>query len=390
MERRGSVASLNNRLRGRRQAAGLSQQELAKRCGLTRQAINAIEAGHYVPNTLVALRLAHALGSRVEDLFRLTEEHTRVEAEWMVETPMEATARHRIQLARVGQRLLARPLTGAKHAFAAADGVTVPTAQVQRTTGTMDRCVTVDMLIDAQLPEHTVVIVGCDPALELLGAHLTRRYPAFRLLWVQSGSVAALRMLGRGEAHAAGTHLWDQESGEYNLPYVRRELADRRVVVVTLSQWQQGLIVAHGNPKGLTGPADLARQDITIVNREAEAGSRTMLDVWLRQAGITPHWVRGYTHEVLSHAEVAETVASGAVDVGPGILAVARAMGLDFLPLQDERYDLVISAEFLNAAPVQAVLDIAVSSPFQAEMEALGGYDSSRTGTVVAELPASQ
>jgi len=267
--------------------------------------------------------------------------------------------------------------------------VTVPAAQIARTPTASGSWVTVDLLIDAQLPEHTVVILGCDPALELLGAHVTRRYPAFRLMWVQRGSLAALRMLGRGEAHAAGTHLWDPESGEYNLPYIRRELAGRRVVVVTLSQWQQGLIVARGNPKGITGPADLARQDLTIANSEAEAGSRTMLDIWLRQAGIDPHWVRGYAREVLSHAEVAEAVASGAADVGPGILAVARALGLDFLPLQEERYDLVIPAEFLNAAPVQAVLDIAVSAPFQAELEVLGGYDSSRTGTVVAELPAS-
>jgi len=389
MGRRVRQATLDNRLRQRRQAAGLSQQALATRCGLTRQAVHAIEAGQYVPNTLVALRLARALGSRIEDLFYLPEEHPRVEAEWMGETPVEATARHRIRLARVGQRLLARPLTGAKNAFTAADGMTVPAVQAPRTPGAMERCVTVDVLIDAQLLEHTVVIVGCDPALELLGAHLTRRYPAFRLLWIQSGSLAALRMLERGEAHAAGTHLWDPESGEYNLPSIRRELAGHRVVVVTLSQWQQGLIVARGNPKGITGAADLARQDITIVNREAEAGSRTMLDVWLRQAGIAPHWVRGYGREVLSHAEVAEAVASGVADVGPGILAVARAMGLDFLPLQDERYDLVIPVEFLNAAPVQAVLDIAVSSPFLTELEALGGYDSSRTGTVVAELPAS-
>jgi putative molybdopterin biosynthesis protein len=389
MGRRVRQATLDNRLRQRRQAAGLTQQALATRCGLTRQAVNAIEAGQYVPNTLVALRLARALGSRIEDLFHLPEEHPRVEAEWMGETPVEATARHRIRLARVGQRLLARPLTGAKNAFTAADGMTVPAAKAQRTPGAMDRCVTVDVLIDAQLLEHTVVIVGCDPALELLGAHLTRRYPAFRLLWVQSGSLAALRMLERGEAHAAGTHLWDPESGEYNLPYVRRELAGHRVVVVTLSQWQQGLIVARGNPTGITGPADLARQDITIVNREAEAGSRAMLDVWLRQVGIAPHWVRGYAREVRSHAEVAEAIVSGAADVGPGILAVARAMGLDFLPLQDERYDLVIPVEFLNAAPVQAVLDMAVSAPFQTELEALGGYDSARTGTVVAEIPAS-
>src|SRR5262244_1987471 len=143
MGRRVRQATLDNRLRQRRQAAGLSQQALATRCGLTRQAVNAIEAGQYVPNTLVALRLARALGSRVEELFHLPEEHPRIEAEWLGETPMEATARHRIRLARVGQRLLARPLRGAKHAFAAADGVTVPTTQVQRTPGTMDRCVTV-------------------------------------------------------------------------------------------------------------------------------------------------------------------------------------------------------------------------------------------------------
>jgi molybdopterin molybdotransferase/putative molybdopterin biosynthesis protein len=390
MGRQRGQAAFDNRLRQRRQAAGLSQQVLATRCGLTRQAFNAIETGQYVPSTLSALRLARALGSRIEDLFYLVEEHPSVEAEWMGDPPAEATSRLRIRLARVGQRLLAHPLTGAKHTFAAADGVTVPEAHAPRTTGTPDRCVTVDVLIDARLPEHTVVIVGCDPAVELLGAHLTRRYPFFRLLWIQSGSVAALRMLQRGEAHMAGTHLWDPESGEYNLPYIRRELTSRRVVVVMLSQWQLGLIVARGNPKGITGPIDLARQDLMIVNREAETGSRTMLDVWLRQAGIVPDGVRGYTREVHSHTEVAETVASGAADVGPGILAVARALGLDFLPLQDERYDVVIPVEFLNAAPVQAVLDIAVSPPFQTEIEALGGYDSSCTGTVVAELPASQ
>src|SRR5262249_44380519 len=197
MDRRVGHAALDNRLRQRRQAAGLSQQALATRCGLTRQAINAIEAGHYVPNTLFALRLARALGSRVEDLFHLPEEWSRVEAEWVGETPVQATERQRIRLARVGQRLLARPLMGAKNAFTAADGVTVPAAQVARTSAVSGSWVTVDLLIDAQLPEHTVVILGCDPALELLGAHVTRRYPAFRLLWVQSGSLAALRLLGR-------------------------------------------------------------------------------------------------------------------------------------------------------------------------------------------------
>jgi putative molybdopterin biosynthesis protein len=352
---------------------------------MTRQAVNAIEAGHYVPSTLVAMRLARALGCRVEELFRLTEERPRIEAEWLGEPPTGTGDRARIQLARVGERLLARALEGSA-AFMAADGLTVTPEDALRTHPVDGRRVTVDLLVDAQLPEQTVVVLGCDPALELLGAHLTRRYSGFRLAWIHRSSLAALRMLARGEAHAAGTHLWDPESGESNVPYVRRELSGRRLVIVTLSEWQQGLIVARGNPKAISGPADLERPDVTVINRETGSGSRTMLDHWLREADLPARRVRGYRYEVSSHLEVAVAVASGAADAGPGILAVARALGLAFIPLQEERYDLVIPLEFLNIAPVQALLDVAVSAPFQAELGALGGYDSSRTGTVVAEL----
>jgi molybdopterin molybdotransferase/putative molybdopterin biosynthesis protein len=376
---------LENRIRSHRQAAGLSQQELARRCGCTRQAINAIEAGHYVPSTFVALCIARVLGSRVEDLFRLTEAHPQVEAEWLGASaalggPM------RVQLARVGERLFARPLTGTQALFTAADGLATAMAQAQRPRISSGRRVTVDLLVDAEILEHTVVVLGCDPALALLATHLSRRYPRFRLSWIHSSSLAALRLLGRGEAHAAGTHLWDADSGEYNLPYIRRELVGRRLVVVTLSQWQQGLIVARGNPKGISSPAELARRDVTLVNREAGSGSRTLLDIWLRAAGLAATQVQGYRREVSSHLEVAAAIASGMSDVGPGILAVARALGLDFIPLQQERYDLVIPLEFLNAPAFQALLEIVVSRPFQEELEALGGYDSSQAGTVVAEL----
>jgi molybdate-binding protein len=249
-----------------------------------------------------------------------------------------------------------------------------------------DRRVDLELLVDTQVPDNTVVVLGCDPALALLGAHLARRYPTLRLVWVPRSSLSALRMLGRGEAHAAGTHLWDPESGESNMPYVRRELAGHRLIVVTLSQWQQGLIVARGNPKGITGPADLARPDIRLVNRDAGSGSRMLCDLWLHQAGIAPHWVSGYERDVPSHLAVAEAVASGGADVGPGILAVARALELDFIPLQEERYDLVIPMAFLSSPPVQALLNVAASLPFRDELEALGGYDSSSAGTVVAEL----
>jgi molybdate-binding protein/DNA-binding XRE family transcriptional regulator len=380
-----SAPPVDNRIRSRRQAAGLSQQELARRCGMTRQAVNAIEAGHYIPSTLVALRLSMALGCRVEDLFRLTEERIRVEAEWLGDVPAQAIGRTRIQLARVGERLLARPLIGTA-AFAAADGLAFPVEQTPKRRKTGKACVRVDLWVDAELPDRTVVVLGCDPALALLGAHLTRRYPTLRLVWVHSSSLTALRLLGRGEAHAAGTHLWDHEARESNLPYVRRELAGRRLVIVTLSEWQQGLIVARGNPKGISGVADLQRSDITIVNRASGAGSRTLFDLWLHSAGVATTQVNGYGREVSSHLEVAETVARGLADTGPGIMAVAQALELDFLPIQEERYDLVIPLEFLNTPAVQAVLDIAVSRPFQEELEALGGYNSSHAGTVVAEL----
>ena len=383
MGRRTHIAALENHVRSKRQALALSQQALARRCGLTRQAINAIEAGHYTPNTAVALRLARVLGCTVEELFRLPEHASRVEAEVFGALPAAGTGRTRLQVARVGERLLAHPLTGTMAAFTAADGLLVaPTAEPQATAPQVQ----VELLVDAQLPEHTVVVLGCDPALALLGAHLTRRYPTMRLVWIPRSSLAALRMLGRGGAHAAGTHLWDPDSGESNIPYIRRELAGHPLLVVTLSQWQQGLIVAPGNPKGIVSPADLARADITLVNRDAGSGSRTWLDVWLGTAGIDPRFVQGYGREVASHCTVAETVASGGADVGPGIVAVARALGLDFVPLQEERYDLVIPLAFFNTPAVQALLDIAVSPRYQGELAALGGYDSAQAGTVVAEL----
>lgn len=383
MGRPKGTAVLENDVRRKRQAVGLSQQALASRCGLTRQAINAIEAGHYAPSTRVALRLARVLGCTVEALFRLPDISSYVEAEFLGDAPPSATVRTRCQVARVGTRLLAHPLTGALSAFMAADGLVSP-----MTTEALgaDRRVDLELLVDTQVPDNTVVVLGCDPALALLGAHLARRYPTLRLVWVPRSSLSALRMLGRGEAHAAGTHLWDPESGESNMPYVRRELAGHRLIVVTLSQWQQGLIVARGNPKGITGPADLARPDIRLVNRDAGSGSRMLCDLWLHQAGIAPHWVSGYERDVPSHLAVAEAVASGGADVGPGILAVARALELDFIPLQEERYDLVIPMAFLSSPPVQALLNVAASLPFRDELEALGGYDSSSAGTVVAEL----
>lgn len=387
MGRRIAVAAIDSQVRARRLAAGLSQQGLAERTGLTRQAVSAIEGGQYIPNTAVALRLGKVLGCTVEDLFRLPNQPLRIEAELVGQALNEDQAT-RVQLARVGERMLARPLTGAAAPRTAADGFAHPIDQDLEIPAHGGRPVAVDLLVEPEVPEQTVVVLGCDPSLALLSAHLNRRYPALRLVWIENSSLAALRSLARQEAHAAAIHLWDPETSEYNLPYVRRELAGRKMVVVTLSQWQQGLIVAPGNPKGISSVADLSLPEVAIVNREPGSGSRILLDTRLREAGIAPNQVRGYGRQVPTHLAVAEAVARGAADAGPGILAAARALGLGFVPLQQERNDLVIPSEYIDTPPVQALLELAVNPAFCSEVEALGGYDSSAAGNLVAEIPA--
>ncbi|MGA7670061.1 MAG: substrate-binding domain-containing protein [Nitrolancea sp.] len=381
MGRRISTEALESHVRGKRIAASLSQADLAQRAGLTRQAVSAIEAGQYVPNTAVALRLARTLGCPVEDLFTLPGRPQRIDAEVLGTLP--ATSPGRVQLSRVGSRMLARPLMGNSGAITTADGILAQSASASSGARTQ-----VDLLVDPRVIENTAVVAGCDPSLALIGAHLVRRYPSYRLHWIQGGSLAALRALGRGEVHAAGTHLRDPETGEENIPYVRRELSGRPLTVVTLSRWQQGLIVGAGNPKGIREVADLLRPDVVIANREPGSGGRTLLDARLAAAGGVVDTIRGYQRELPSHMAVAEAIAAGMADVGPGIEAAARAFGLDFIPLQEERYDLVIPVEQLETAPIQALLEVASTRGCRDEVEALGGYDSSLVGNVVAEISA--
>jgi molybdate-binding protein/DNA-binding XRE family transcriptional regulator len=365
-----------NALRTLRQAAGLSQADLARLAGTTRQTIGALEAGSYAPILAIALRLARALGCRVDDLFWLEHPWPAVSAELLAPSVPPDDTPLRVQVARVGERTIARPLD----AFGVADGLATPAADARNR-------VPVKLLADPDLLDRSVVLLGCDPALATLGAHLARRHGrhGLRLLVGHSGSLAALAALARGEAHIAGMHVLDDASGEYNLPFVRRQFAGRRVLVVTAAHWVQGLIVAPGNPLGIAGAADLARPGLTVVNREPGSGSRALLDHALRDAGITPATVHGYDRIAASHRAVAEIVAAGLADAGPGIQAAAAALGLGFVPLAHERVDLVIPAEHRDTPPVQALLDTLTSPAFRAEIDALPGYDISRTGQVMLE-----
>lgn len=367
---------VTNQVRQRRLAAGLSQQTLAERAGVARQAVHAVETGRYLPNTLVALRLAQALACPVEALFALPEPAARLHADVPEDDCHGAALPQRVQVAQVGGRTMAYPLRGSSGTLTAADGLARGTGQR----------VSVELLIEPGIVEQAVVVGGCDPALALLGVHLSRRDPTVRLIWRQGSSRAALRSLAKGEVHAAGVHMHEPERGSGNLPYVAQELPGQPVAIVGLCDWQQGLLLAPGNPKAIRRASDLARSDIRIVNREVGAGSRLLFDTWLASDGIVGSEIAGYERELPSHMSIGDAVAAGAADAGPGILSVARALDLEFLALQEEPYDLVIPLAYMRSAPMQAMLDVAVSGPYRRELAALGGYDTRRSGTIVARL----
>ena len=194
------------------------------------------------------------------------------------------------------------------------------------------------------------------------------------------GSTGGLMALKRGIAHLAGSHLLDPETGEYNITYIRRLIPDVPVKGINLVLRQQGLIIAKGNPKKITGLEDMVRKDLTFINRQAGSGTRILLDFRLKELGLDPSLIHGYEEEEFTHMAVAVAVLSGRADMGLGIYAAARALDLDFIPVVQEEYDLVIPDKFFEEKKIQALLSVIRSADFQKAVKALGGYDLSLTG----------
>lgn len=374
-----SGSALDVLLRSARVQAGLSQGELSARAGVTRQAISAIEAGKTAPTMAVALRLARALGRRVDELFRLVDELPSVAVELVQAAAPLLDAPVRVQVANVGGRLVARPLTGSAGAV-----LTLPRANGFIPAGpTAGGPVLASLFSPPELLDRTVAAVGCDPAMGLLADHLRRRHPTMELAWQAGNSLAALEAVARGEAHLAGSHLRDPASGQYNAPHARR-LLGANVCLVTFSIWEQGLMLRPGNPRGIHQVADLARPGLRLANREVGSEARALLEAELGRAGLEPTAIPGYEAVVRSHLAAAEAVAAGLADAAIGVRAAAQALGLTFIPLARERYDLVIPTRFLELPPLQALLETLHSPLFRLEVEALGGYDVSPMGELVA------
>jgi putative molybdopterin biosynthesis protein len=293
----------------------------------------------------------------------------------------------RVTVGQVGDRVVATPLPGGSGVLMSlvrADGVLrIPRGVQGYEPGATVR---VNLLKPAEQLRRTIIAIGShDLTLDLLADELGQRYPGRSLSSANVGSVGGLLALGRGEAHLAGSHLLDEDTGEYNVGYIRRLLPQTEVVILGFVQRVQGLMVPKGNPKGIQSLADLTRPDVVFINRQRGAGTRVLLDYRLKQAEIAPAAIQGYERQEFTHLAVAAAVASGAADCGLGILAAARALHLDFVPVGEEQYDLIIPAAFYGSEVLAPLLEIIRDPAFAARVDKLGGYATPQLGRVLRE-----
>ena len=357
-----------------RKARGLSAAELAKRVSVTRQTIYAIEDGSFVPNTAIALGLARELDVSVEQLFALDQEPKAeaVQAELVAGKSGGAKEGQLVRLCRVNKRLMASPLPSFPAYLPAADGVVSGKSRARISVRS-----TVDFSGDKRL-----LLAGCDPALSLLTELLDRS--GIEIIASPCSSRAALEWLKQGRVHAAGSHLFDSATGEYNVPVVKRLFPRDNVRVVTFAAWEQGLVLARGNPKGIRQIADIASNRAVLINREKGSGSRDLLDKSLRKAGIAVRRIAGYTNYAPGHLAAAYAVANGTADCCVATRSAARCYGLDFVPLAVERFDLSLFKTSLELPAAKALLNLLNSSGLKRKLEAIAGYDTAHTGQVLA------
>lgn len=355
------VQALRERLR-------LSQVELARRAGLTRQAINIIERGLSVPSVTTALRLAEVLGCNITELFVKQAPPETVTATLV---GGEQFSHNRVRLIYISGHWIATPAQ-APHteAFGEADGRLLSRNRSQGQ---------IRLLADPEKLRNNLLVVGCDPALGVLRDLWHRSHDGGAICWQNLPSSEALQALRRGEAHIAGVHFHDAESQRKALESLSME-----VLVVHFAQWEQGWMLRQGNPFHFHSPEDLVQPRLRLINRNAGSGSRLLLDALLKKARIFPKQIASYSTLADSHFACAKAILEGRADVAIGLRAVAESCGLDFVPIQEVAFNLVVPKALLDFAPVARLLELLQNSRLHHQLSDLPGYVTTLTGKVLS------
>lgn len=291
----------------------------------------------------------------------------------------------RVTLGRVDEKLVAVPLSrgaGVITTMVHADGLLrIPSLVEGLNAGEV---ADVDLLRPIEDVENTILCTGShDMAIGVLEDQLKQVHPQLKIAATNVGSLGGLLALQRGETHIAGTHLLDAETGVYNIPDIQRTIPRTPLVLVHLVQREQGILVARGNPKSIRSLQELARKGVRFVNRQPGSGTRVLLDYELNKLGIATASISGYEREEFTHMAIGVAVASGLADAGLGVRAAAQALALEFIPIANEEYDLLIARSFCESARGDQLLKIICADGFKRAVAALGGYDAARAGEVL-------
>lgn len=359
---------VGNRLGEIRRKRGLAVALLAEAAGVTRQTIYSIEDGSFVPNTAVALRLARALDVAVEDLFFEAETSAAAvadirEAVLVMPGGYDARAGQFVQVCQVGKRVVAVPAAETRDFLPEGDAVLAE-----------HRGSAAKIRAEREPDASRILIAGCDPALAVL--------PGRSTALLNCSSRRALQLLKDGLVHVAGCHVRDA-SGEYNTPLIRSMFRKGDVQIFTFAAWEQGLIVSGGNPKRIRTVADLARKSVSLVCRESGSGSHDLLQTELKRPGIDAGAITARASVAYGHLAAAKEIHAGAADCAVGSRAAAQFYGLDFIPLRQDRFDLVIPKKILPLAGVKALLDTMSTLRFRRRLQLFAGYETSHTGNAV-------
>ncbi len=371
---------VQNSLAQLRAKRGFGAAQLAAAIGISRAMVYAIEAGTYVPNTAVSLKLARILDTTVEEIFQLEpEEQAKAETvdAIVLGDPESMPSGQPLRLCSVNDHIVAVMPEAVAWGLPPTDAVLVAPIHGGKRQNAKVRIVGTGWNNPGR-----ILISGCDPSASILANALQRQ--GCDLVIAYENSSRSLELLREGLVHVAGTHLSEKASGKSALSPITKMFPRNSVAVVSYAIWQEGLVVAKGNPKKISGIVDLTRKDVRIANREQGAGCRILLDELLHERGIATSQVKGFERVVMGQLPAARLVQSGEVDCCISAQAGATALGLDFIPLAQKPYRLVVRRTHLDLAPIQTLIETLGRASFRREVEACIGYDMRTAGDRLA------